>query len=250
MDAVVSSGSADPMVGDAWGNALLVALEGRETTVVLERDDGLVDVDPDFGGYFAPPESWSDRDRWAVDQALGRVLDLGAGAGRAALTLQARGQNVVALDVSPGAIEVCRRRGVQACFLGTVNDLLVAKPEPFDSFLALGNNLGLLASPDRAVQTLNTLAGLGSDESVIVGTGLDPYGTEDLVHLDYHATNRQRGRLPGQVTIRVRYRNVATNWFDLLWCSLEELADLCSSTPWRIAEVFPGSLYGVVLKRR
>ena len=60
----------------------------------------------------------------------------------------------------------------------------------------------------------------------------------------------ERGRPPGQVTIRVRYRNVATDWFDLLWCSLDELADLCRPTPWRIAEVFPGSLYGVVLKRR
>jgi SAM-dependent methyltransferase len=249
LTAVASSRVSDPLLGDAWGNALFGALDGRETTVVLERDDGHVDVEG-LSGYFAVPDAWSDRDHWAIQRPVGRVLDLGAGAGRAALALQARGQDVVALDVSPGAITVCRRRGVHQCFLGTVNDLLAAKPEPFDCFLALGNNLGLLGNPDLAVQTLNTLATMGSDESVIVGTGADPYETNDPVHLGYHEANRQRGRPSGQVTVRVRHRNVATDWFDLLLCSLDELADLCSPTPWRIADVFPGSQYGVVLERR
>jgi SAM-dependent methyltransferase len=238
-----------PVEGDAWGHALLVAADGRECAVVLERDDGLVELDPVARNYFGAPETWSDRDRWAIDRAEGRVLDLGAGAGRAALALQARGQNVVALDPSPGAIEVCERRGVQQCYLGTLDDLVATTPTPFDSVLALGNNLGLLASREHAEHVLSALAEISTDEGVIVGTGLDPYATQDLVHLAYHEGNRARGRSAGQVTIRVRYRTLASPWFDLLWCSVDELADLCRPGPWRIAEVLPGSLYGVILKR-
>ena len=81
-----------------------------------------------------------------------------------------------------------------------------------------------------------------------MGTGLDPYATNDELHLRYHEANRRRGRMPGQVTIRVRYRDTATTWFDLLWCSLDELAEIVDAAGWRIVDVFPGTLYAVVLQ--
>jgi SAM-dependent methyltransferase len=215
---VAMASQRGPEVGDAFGVALLEALERGESQVVIERDDGLVRVDEISENYFGPPQTWGERDRWALDRAQGRVLDIGAGAGRAALALQDRAQDVVALDISPGALRVCERRGVHQCFLGTVEELAAATPETFDTFLALGNNLGLLEGPRRAHK------------------------------LRYHAANRQRGRLAGQVTIRVRHRQLATRWFNLLWCSLEELAELCEPAGWTITDVFPGALYGVVLQ--
>ena len=239
----------DPEVGDAFGRALLAALEHGESFAVIERDDGLVDVDRVAQNYFGEPDEWHDRCRWALDRAKGRVLDIGAGAGRASLALEHRGHDVVALDVSPGALDVCAQRGVQHRFLGTVEQYAVTTPEPFDTFLALGNNLGFLESPERGSHFLRALEQLGHAGSIIVGTGLDPYGTDDQIHLAYHAANRQRARLPGQVTMRVRYRDVATPWFDLLWCSLEELAQICEPAGWTITDVFPGWLYGVVLER-
>jgi SAM-dependent methyltransferase len=238
-----------PVEGDAFGEVLLAALDGRTSVAVLERDDGLIELDPFVRNYFAEPDSWSDRDRWALERAVGTVLDVGAGAGRGSLALQSDGRPVVALDVSPGAIEVCKRRGVQNCFLGTADDLAETNPGPFDTILALGNNLGLLGSPAAANRLLNTLAALSMRDAIIVGTGRDPYATDDPLHLAYHEANRQLGRSPGQVTIRVRHHRLATPWFDLLWCSIEELADLCEATPWRIADVYPGPLYAVVLKR-
>jgi SAM-dependent methyltransferase len=237
-----------PVVGDAFGVALLEALERGESQAVIERDDGLVRVDEISENYFGPPQTWGERDRWALDRAQGRVLDIGAGAGRAALALQDRAQDVVALDISPGALRVCASRGVHQCFLGTVDELAAATAETFDTFLALGNNLGLLEGPRRAHKMLTELARLGHPDSTIVGTGLDPYETDDPIHFRYHAANRQRGRLAGEVTIRVRHRQLATRWFNLLWCSLEELAELCEPAGWTITEVFPGALYGVVLQ--
>src|SRR5690349_182310 len=93
-----------------------------------------------------------------MQRTVGKVLDLGAGAGRAALALQVAGRPVVALDVSRGAIEVCKRRGVHQCFVGTVDALVETNPTPFDSILALGNNLGLLGSRAGADRLLNAHA--------------------------------------------------------------------------------------------
>ena len=137
-----------PATGDAWGHALLAASKGDHVDIVLERDDGLVAVDQ-ARSYFAPLDDWNAADRWALDRTRGRVLDLGAGTGRAALELQARGQPVVGLDNSPGAVDVCRQRGVRDVVLGTVETLLTSEPARFDSVLAIGNNLGLLGSRDR-----------------------------------------------------------------------------------------------------
>jgi hypothetical protein len=45
----------------------------------------------------------------------------------------------VALDVSPGAVDVCQRRGVRRTVIGTLPDLVNADAEPFDTFLLLGS---------------------------------------------------------------------------------------------------------------
>jgi hypothetical protein len=85
---------------------------------------------------------------------------------------------------------------------------------------------------------------------VIVGTCLDPYQTSEETHLAYHRRNRERGRMPGQITMRIRYQRLATAWFGLLWMSPDELTGLVSRHGWQVAEVLPGALYGVTLTRR
>lgn len=233
-----------PVEGDAFGEALLDRLNGASAPIIVERDDGLLEVDGhDYVG------AWSDRDAWAAEQARGRVLDVGAGAGRATLALRARGHEVVALDTSPGAIEACRRRGLTEVFPGTVEDLAAAGEEPFDTALMLGNNLGLLGSPERAGEFFAALGAVLRPGGVVVGTGLDPYQTDRRAHLDYHEANRRRRRLPGQLSIRVRYERLATPWFDLLWLSPHELAEMAGRSGWQVAGMCPGTLYGAVLTR-
>jgi protein phosphatase len=46
--------------------------------------------------------------------------------------------------------------------------------------------------------------------------------------------NRRRGRMDGQVRIRVRYRELATPWFDYLMVGEDELRALLDGTGWRL----------------
>ena len=176
---------------------------------------------------------------------------IGAGAGRSALSLQHAGVAVTALDVSPGALEVCRRRGVAQTFHGSVTDLAAHEPhEPFDTFLCMGNNLGLLGMPPLAADFLGALAALGTSDCVLVGTMLNPYETTNPDHLAYQEANRARGVLPGQIWLRVRYRRLASPWFGLLWLAPDELAELVAASGWELTAATEGMIYAAQMRKR
>lgn len=148
-----------PQWGDAFGATLRrcweAGLAPGASFEIVERDDGVLSVG-EAARYFAGPESWSPIERWACDQATGRVLDVGCGAGRHAVPLAREGYDVIGMDASPGAVDIARERGVEA-IVGAVEN-----PPPelrgFDTVLLLGNNLGLLASPQEAPTVLANLA--------------------------------------------------------------------------------------------
>jgi SAM-dependent methyltransferase len=236
-----------PEPGDAFGEALLDALAGGTGLHVIERDDGFVDV-MDASMYFSTPETWPDLDHRALELVAGRVLDVGAGAGRHSLVLQDRGSQPVALDTSPGAVRVCRERGVAELFPGTVQALAALEPEPFDAALLLGNNLGLLESRKQAPLVLDALRRLLRPGGLVVGTGLDPHLTDDPVHLAYHRRNTELGRLPGQVRMRVRRRRIASAWFDYVHLAPDELARLASESGWRLEHTEPDPRYVAILR--
>jgi SAM-dependent methyltransferase len=165
-----------------------------------------------------------------------------------ALALQERGQEVVAIDVSPGAVQVCRERGIRQVEVRSIAHV-DRTMGPFDAVALLGNNLGLLADRRRAVWLLRRLRGVLSPGGCVVATNRDPYGTEDPQHLAYHTRNRAGGRMSGQLRLRVRYRHLATPWFDYLFASLDEVRSIVDDAGWSVREVIAdgGPEYGVVL---
>ena len=82
---------------------------GERPEYSVERDDGLRQDGLQVAGYFDVPRSEAEVEM--LGRLEGPVLDLGAGPGSYTLYLQERGLDVTAIDVSPGAIEVCRARG-------------------------------------------------------------------------------------------------------------------------------------------
>jgi hypothetical protein len=229
----------EPAVGDAFGEMIRDAyavrtgigprpLAGGRRPVpvieVIERDDGLINGAP-ADHYLGEPNEWQPHDHRALRLVRGAVLDVGTGAGRTAVELQRRG------------IEVARRRGLRDTVLTTVDTYAARASARYDTFLLLGNNVGLLESRERAPVLLAALAALARPRARIIAHGTDPYGTTDPVHVAYHRRNLARGRLGGQLRLRLRYRLTASPWFDYLVCSVDELEFLLTGTQWRLAAV-------------
>ena len=240
------------MIGDAYGEMMLAALDSDgEILEIVERDDGFI-MASRFGPayYLAPYPKWPGRQRRALRFARGRVLDVGAGGGRVPLHFQQKGNDVVAIDASPGTIEACRRRGVGDARVMRVEDV-DASLGVFDTVVMFGNNLGLLASRTKAPRILRRLARITSERARIIAEGTDPYSTDDPGHLAYHARNRQRGRMGGQLRIRIRFREIASPWFEYLFLSRRELEEILDGTGWRLARMIEddGPTYVAVIDK-
>lgn len=237
------------MSRDAFGKMLLDALEGQgDGLEIVEREDGYVEAHP--FNYLAPFKRWPSRQRRALRYARGRILDVGCGGGRVAIHLQERGREVVAIDVSPGAIEVTRRRGVHDARVLSIDDVDESLGL-FDTIVMFGNNFGLFGSRAKARRLLRRFHALTTEAARILAENIDPYSTENPSHLAYQRRNRDRGRMSGQLRIRVRYCDHATPWFDYLIVSRDELEELLEGTGWRVRSYVNGepSLYIAVIEK-
>lgn len=208
-------------------------LDGSSPEIV-ERDDGFIDVAK--LNYFAPVARWPSVERRGLRWVRGRVLDVGVGAGRVALELQRRRRSVVGIDISPGAVEVARRRGVADVRLVALEDLTQSLGH-FDTVVMYGNNFGLFGSPAKARRLLHRFRPLADR---IVAASNDPYSTDDPAHRAYQERNRARGRMSGQLRLRIRHRDLVGPWFDYLIVSPDEMADIVEGTGWRIQKLLQG----------
>ncbi len=217
---------------DAFGQMMAANQRGAREPEIIERDDGFVNVGRGSSLYFASYDSWSSIEREASTYVRGRVLDIGCGAGRHALYFQEQGYQVVAIDISPLAVQVCQERGVRDVRVLAVTQLSRALGS-FDT-ITLWGSFGLMSSFKRARWLLRRFHGMTTNQGRIIAAALNPYGTDDPVHLAYHEHNRQRRRMAGQIRLRVRFHQYATPWFDLLFVSPDELRDILAGTGWQI----------------
>jgi SAM-dependent methyltransferase len=219
---------------DAYGHQLQAFYDGTATYEIIERDDGLIDVAEGAWIYLGCYADWPAMEREAMRYVRGSVLDIGCGAGRHALYLQACGCDVLGIDSSPGAIGVSRARGLKKARVLAFEAAASLTPRRFDTFLMLGNNFGLCGGWRKARRLLRALQRIAAPDARIIAQSTDPYRTTDPVHLAYQARNRRRGRMGGQNRIRVRYREHVGPWFDYLLASREEMRAIVDGTGWGV----------------
>jgi len=217
---------------DAFGHLLQDYLRGEQGIELVERDDGFIGPAGSMRQYFASFPDWPSHERAAMAWVRGRVLDIGCGAGRHALYLQGQGFTVRGIDISPLAIAVCRRRGLRDACVQDIEDIDPAAG-PWDTVLLLGANFGLLGNAAGVKTILAKLHHSTSPDARIIAESLDPASSTEHVHRAYQEANLQQGRLPGELRLRIRYKQYATPWFSYLFVSKSDLAQLLEGTGWR-----------------
>ena len=237
---------------DAYGHLIHDHYNGIEVLEIIERDDGFIDVSGGPVNYFSEYDKWPDSQKEAMYYVQGKVLDIGCGAGRHSLYLQSRDFDVLAIDNSPLAIEVSKLRGVKKAQLISLHEI-DADFGLFDTLIMLGNNFALLGNPKNANRLLKIFHKITTENGLIIAECVDPYTSKIKEHTDYHEMNRKRGRLGGQLSIRVRHRKFISNWFDFLLVSKEEMEEIMKDTGWKIEQYidgqYPGSYIAIMKKK-
>lgn len=233
---------------DAYGQEVLAAFHGDKVLEIVERDDGYIDsskIGPK--GYFSRYRAWPREQREAIKFAKGRVLDIGCGAGRHSLYMQQKGHEVTSIDNSPLAIRICKKRGLKNARVLPIEKVSSLRKNTFDTIIMLGNNFGLFGSYKKAKRLLKALHRITTSDAIIICESLDVTKTNDPDHLKYQRWNIKRGRMRGQLRLRIRFKKYIGNWFDYLIVSKPEMKDILKGTGWKIKKFLDGERFYIAI---
>jgi SAM-dependent methyltransferase len=145
---------------DLFGKALLDFQNGNYSEDIITStsisDEDVLPLPYLFRDYKEMPKL----EQKALRLCKGQVLDIGCGSGSHSLYLQEIGIEVKAIDISKGAIEVAKKRGVKYAEVLNVLD----EKDTFDTILLLMNGTGIfqeLTQVSRYISHLKSLLNLG-----------------------------------------------------------------------------------------
>ncbi|TFF84880.1 class I SAM-dependent methyltransferase [Candidatus Heimdallarchaeota archaeon] len=218
----------------------------------IERDDGLIE-EHSTKMYFSERKDWPKPEQKLLAETQPPILDIGCGAGRHTLYLQQKGMETTGIDMSKGAISVCKKRGCSKVFQISIFDIQNHKElltEKYRTFLLLGNNFGIGGTPEKTRKLLKMLHKISSSDSKIIASYRDAEATSKPYNLSYHHRNKELFNPIGQVLLRIRYLNYISPWFYLYFPTEAEFMELITQTNWKLTkDLTDGSLHYVVLEK-
>jgi len=228
---------------DIFGKAFRDFLDGDAKAVIRVHLD-ITEPDELPVSYFF--RSYKDMPQWeqiAIDTCQGRVLDAGAGAGAHALELQARGLNVVAIDLSPGAVEIMSERGVQNAFC---QDFFQFDEKGFDTLLFLMNGAGMAGKIEGLKKFFSHAKKLlNADGQILIES-------TDLIYLfeeeDGSYLVPMRENYYGEVSYQLEYKGRKAKPFPWLFVDFESLADAAGKEGFSFELLYMGETHNYLAR--
>lgn len=161
---------------DLFGKALLDYHNGNYTEdITTSTSISDEDVLP-LSYLFRDVKDMPKLEKRALKLAKGSILDVGCGSGTHSLYLQKKGFEIKAIDISEGAIEVAKQRGV----LNTETKALLDETETFDTILMLMNGTGIFQESSQVSKYLSHLKSLlNTDGQILIDSSDIKYMYED-----------------------------------------------------------------------
>lgn len=230
MRTLTLSPDRDPM-GAAIADYLAHGKASKLRVFSSQFDEDEIPVSQLFRGFDEMPAI----ERLALQHSRGRILDVGAGSGCHSLALQAMGQEVTAIDISPRSVEAMRERGVENAQLRNLFDPTFEGS--FDTILLLMNGSGIVGKlgnfPAFFFRMRQLLAPGGQ---VLMDSSDLSYLFEDE---DGHIDLAPEDDYFGEVDFQMQYKQIKGDPFDWIYidfCTLSLQATQAGFQAEKIAE--------------
>ena len=153
----------------------------------------------------------------ALQNAIGKILDVGAGAGTHANYLQNMGKDVTAIDISEGAVAFMQTQGLKSKKV----DFFDLKDEKFDTILMLMNGIGVAGTLSNLEKTLEHAKSLLNPGGKILCDSSDiKYLYEDEDGSLWVNLNQE---YYGNFRFQMKYKKETGPWFDWLYVDFDSL---------------------------
>ncbi|MEP1614497.1 MAG: class I SAM-dependent methyltransferase [Roseobacter sp.] len=218
---------------DLFGKALLAFYQGQnDAAIKLTRDDGWEDEHSPSLYFESEP---FDFEKPALGIIDGPTIDVGCGAGRHLKWLNSQGYKAYGLDVSEGAIEVCRDQGFDSVELFDV--LSQSTPDaPFvpENISLFGNNVGIGGTFEGSTALFRNLHDMCAEGGRLILTGINVRETKNARHITYQEKNLAEGRRRGEIKIRMSFDGEIGPEFEWYHPEPEEVDELAALSGWKV----------------
>ncbi len=226
---------------DTFGRIMRDAVEGKDSSYIIERDDGFI-RHSSGEAYVKTFEEWNESEKVAMKYIKGPVLDVGCGVARVGDYVRRKSLEYYGIDLSPLAVDMCHKRGHKNVYVMSADNIHLDRSD-FRTVVLFGNNFGIMGHPEGVVRMLKGFHRITTDDAVVLAGSLDPLATDNEMHLAYHAKNRAEGNPPGLVKLRNKYKGEVDEWWYLLLCGKDLMSELAEESGWYLESIIGGPSY-------
>ena len=203
---------------DPLGAMLLDYLNGDVNAFVQVNSDTLEMWKMTGEVMFRKFSRMSRLEKKALVLCKGKILDVGAGSGCHAIYLQKRHTGVDALDISPGCIEVMKKRRIKSPIHQNFFSL---KKKNYNTILMLMNGIGICGSLDGLNLFFQFIPGILSPNGQIL---VDSTDLTDLY--DLNSAHFKTDQYYGETQFTMTYKNRVSDPFDWLYVDFDRLQQM------------------------
>lgn len=227
---------------DLFGKALLDYFNGNYTEDLITSTNISGEDELPLPYLFRAYSEMPKLEQRALDLSKGKVLDVGCGSGNHSLYLQKKGLKVKAIDISKGAVDVAKKRGVIHTELKDILD----ETETFDTILLLMNGTGIFETVSKVSTYLNHLKSLLNPNGYILIDSSDiEYMYEDEDGGLWIDTN---ANYYGELDYFLSYKDENEDPMKWLYLDFERLQLACESVGLKCKKVLDGEHFDYLVK--
>lgn len=216
---------------DPLGRIILdYSKDSIERQVIVESeicDDDFIDASYLFRSYEEMPQM----EQIALKHCSGSILDIGAGAGIHAQYLIDKGFDVKAIDVSPGAVEYMKSKGLNA-----EEKDFYSVTEQYDTLLMMMNGIGIAGSLDNLERTLLQAKKMLRENGQLL------FDSTDIKYLymddDGGMWIDLNTEYYGNFNFRMHYEDHSTDWFDWLYIDFDKLQEAANKLDLNVEKLY------------